>query len=151
MSATSIPERRIDRLAMAGRTSTAYLNKLLPLLLFLALPGLAQAQFEYTITSGTVSITRYLGIGGHVIIPEAIDGLPVSSIGAKAFEANPSVTGITIPDGIMSIGDGAFEGCRSLTRVTIPNSVTRIGGRAFSDCTSLTGVTIGNSVSSIGW
>ena len=34
MSATSIPERRIDRLAMAGRTSTAYLNKLLPLLLF---------------------------------------------------------------------------------------------------------------------
>ena len=54
-------------------------------LLLLMLPALVQAQFTYTTTNGTVTITRYTGPGGWVTIPSTIGGLPVTSIGDYAY------------------------------------------------------------------
>ena len=58
---------------------------LLLLLLLLALPAVVQAQFTYTTTNGTITITGYTGPGGWVTIPSTINGLPVTSIGDYAF------------------------------------------------------------------
>jgi hypothetical protein len=118
---------------------------LLPLVLS-TLPAAVQAQFDYAITNGTVTVTRYTGSGGDVTIPDTIDGLAVTSIGDGAFFQCTSLTGVTIPHGLAYIGEAAFCGCASLTSITIPNSVTTIGACAFSSCTSLTAVTIPNSV-----
>lgn len=63
--------------------------------------------------------------------------LPVSIIGAEAFEDCSMLTGITIPDSITSISKNAFTGCSSLTGINIPDSVTNINDSAFAGCDSL--------------
>ena len=124
--------------------------KLLPLLLLLALPAAVQAQYTDTTNNGTITITGYTGSGGAVTIPDTINGLPVTSIGFRAFFYCTSLSSVTIPNSVTSIGDYAFSSCGSLTNVMVPGSVTNIGSYTFQGCTRLTSVTIGNSVTSIG-
>ena len=107
--------------------------------------------YSYTTSNGTITITRYLGSGGALIIPGTINGLPVTSIGAQAFENSPGLASVTIPISVTSIGDYAFYRCYALTSVPIPTSVTSIGNFAFCGCSSLTSVTIPNSIVSMGY
>ena len=106
---------------------TAYVARLL-LLLALSLPAAMQAQFNYTTNDGTVTITGYTGTGGDVIIPSAIDGLPVTRIGFQAFVGCCSMTSIKIPESVTNIDitvyfrasvAGAFFGCTSLRAITV--------------------------------
>ena len=84
-------------------------------------------------------------------IPAEIDGLPVTTIGDKAFFYCSSLTSVSIPDSVTSIGEWAFSGCRGLTSVSIPDSVTSIGNLAFYACSNLTSVNyFPDSVASIG-
>ena len=107
-------------------------------------------DYEYTVSGGKITITRYIGAGGDVEIPSEILGNPVTGIGDYAFYECISLTSVTIPSSVTSIGCGAFECCISLASVTIPEGVTSIGGGAFSLCRGLTSVTIPDSVTSIG-
>ena len=95
-------------------------------------------------------ITGYAGSSNVVVIPSLVNDLPITGIGAYAFEYS-SPTSVTIPDSVTSIGDSAFNECDSLTSVTIGNGVTSIGDSAFEDCFSLSSLTIPNSVTSIGF
>ena len=116
--------------------------------LLLATPAALQAQFNYTVTNQTVTITGYTGTNLVVAIPSTIDGLSVTSIGVSAFKYL-AITSVTIPNSVTNVGDSAFSGCSSLTSVTIPNSVTSIGDFAFF-LSGITSVTIPNRVVSIG-
>jgi len=74
----------------------------------------------YTFTTnsdGTITITGYIGTGGDVIIPDTINGLTVTRIGAGAFQHNHSLTSITIPAGITNFGSLAFSDCANLTEI----------------------------------
>ena len=64
--------------------------------------------FEYKIEDGKACITKYLGSGGDVVIPEEIEGtnIPVTSIGEYAFYNN-ELSSIDL-SGVKSIGYGAF-------------------------------------------
>ena len=42
-------------------------------------------DFTYTDRGDTITITRYNGTGGDIIIPDTIDGKPVTTIGSYAF------------------------------------------------------------------
>jgi hypothetical protein len=122
------------------------------LLLLAVLPVVTQAD-DFTVTTNldnTITITKYTGPGGDVVIPPAINGLPVTVIGDSAFEDVTTMTGVTIPDSVTNIEYYAFYDCSSLTNVMIGNNVSFIGDKAFSFCTSLTGITIPASVAAIG-
>jgi len=69
--------------------------------------------------------------GKNVVIPDKIDGKPVTSIGDSAFYNN-QLTSVVIPGSVTSIGDNAFY-VNELTSVVIPGSVKTIGAGAFTD------------------
>ena len=73
------------------------------------------AQFNYVVNNGAVTITQYTGSGGNVVIPGSISGYPVTSIGAQAFYDYDSLTSVTIANSVTSIGakavsDSGFTG-----------------------------------------
>ena len=105
----------------------------------------AATSGDYTyrvLSGGTAEITRYIGAGGDVVIPDTIDGYTVTSIGYSAFYECSVLTTVAIGDSVTTIGDHAFDSCNALTTVDIPDSVTTIGDYAFSDCDALTAITV---------
>jgi len=121
------------------------------LLLLMTLPGVLQAQLDYTTVNNTITITGYTGPGGALDIPSTIIGLPVTGIGDSAFYDQSSLTSVTIPTSITNIGDYAFYGCTNLASIMIPSGVPRIGNYQFRGCSSLASVTLPNSVTGIGY
>ncbi len=110
----------------------------------------SSGDWEYSITNGEATVTKYVGNAAAVTIPSALGGCPVTNIGDEAFCNCTDVTSVSIPNTVTRIGCGAFEECSSLTDITIPGSVTRIEEYAFGACTSLTSVTIHAGVTYIG-
>ena len=120
------------------------------MLVLLATVVTVQAQYQYATSNGSVIVTGYSGTGGVVIIPSAINGLPVSRIANEAFYGCTNLTRVTVPESVTGIGDWAFYDCSSLTSLTICNSVIRVGNWAFHHCSSLASVTIGTNAMSLG-
>ncbi len=109
----------------------------------LVLPGVAQAQFNYTTNKdGTITIVGYAGPGGAVTIPADVNGMPVTAVGQDAFLDCTNLASIVIPDSVTSIGYMAFDGCPSLTNATIGKEVASIGDFAFSVIASLLAITV---------
>ena len=107
--------------------------------------------YEYSSASDSITITDCNStVKGELVIPNHIDGKPVTSIGFRAFQNCTGLTSITIPSSVTSIGRYAFSGCTGLTSIIIPSSVTSIGDYAFYGCTGLTSITIPGSVDMIG-
>jgi hypothetical protein len=148
------PRPFLESVFLAGRVRTACTTSLLALLLLLALPATLHAQFNYTITNGTVTITGYTGPGGDVTIPDTINGLPVTCIGDAAFYngGRPlpyTLTSITIPDSVISIGGFAFAWNYTLRSARLGYGLRTIGDGAFADC-GLIGVWFEGDAPSLG-
>ena len=88
-------------------------------------------NLKYEIKGDAVTITAFnTRASGELIIPAAIEGKSVTSIGLSAFW-DCRLTSITIGNGVTSIGRSAFCMSKSLTSVKMPDSVTSIGRSAF--------------------
>jgi len=100
------------------------------------------ADYEYNITNGKATITGYTGLGGDITIPDDIDGIPVTTIGYKAFDGASAVTSVEIPSGVVTIENSVFRLCSLLTKITIPDTVTSLGIGLFYKCHSLTEIDV---------
>ena len=109
-----------------------------------------QAVLEYSVNSnGTdVTITNYTGTETALVLPNSINGLPVTSIAGYAFN-NTAVTSVTLPNSMTQLNNYAFYGASKLQSVTFPSTITSIGSYAFEFCTSLKSITIPNTITSI--
>lgn len=67
---------------------------------------------------------------GDIIIPEKLNGLPVTSIMNFAFANCTKITSVIIPDSVTTIGQSAFYLCGNLEKVVFGKSVTSIGNTA---------------------
>lgn len=138
------------------------------------LPAGTLGPITYTDRGTSISIDDYSEEAeGPAMIPETIDGKPVTVIGAYAFMgcwnlteiALPSgitrieayaflrcadVTRLNIPAGVTLIGNGAFFGLEQLTSISLPAGVTEIGDYTFEGCRSLESVEIPSSITRIG-
>lgn len=85
-----------------------------------------------------------------IVVPDYIEDVPVTIIGASAFNGRTLPTEVIIPDTVTTIENAAFMNCTSLETIIIPDSVTYIGESAFQGCTALKNVIIGNGVKEIG-
>ena len=121
----------------ALRLRAACAVRLLPSLL-LMLPAVVQAQFSYgsllySTSNETVTIIGYQGVGnpgGNLIIPDTIEGLPVTTIGYAAIR-HTSLASITIPPSVTSIGDIALDWNLGLTSVYFEGNAPSIGADVF--------------------
>ncbi len=86
---------------------------------------------------GTVMITEYSGNEETVIVPDEIDGAPVTVIGERAFATNETVEHVILPDSVTVIQREAFAACSNLVSVKIPQNLQEIGDQAFTDCAAL--------------
>jgi hypothetical protein len=121
----------------------------------------AQGYFQYETVgmeiAGTEGIEglRYIVITGagnakkKAAIPPKLNGIRVNEIASRAFENNPALTEIIIPDSIFKIGARAFAFSPKLARVTLGNNLAAIPPRAFYECTSLKEIVLPDSVTTI--
>ncbi len=96
-----------------------------------------------TITSYTENGTTCKKV---VVIPEKINGIPVTTIGSSAFTYK-GLTSISMPPSITTIKSLAFY-VNSLTSVIIPSSVVSIESTAFAT-NQITSINIPSSVTVI--
>lgn len=81
-----------------------------------------------------IRITGYNGFDTkRVVIPQKIDGLPVTSIGEKAF-INATFSEIIIPKTLKAILTEAFKGCKNLQHISLPEGLLYLGDSCFNDC-----------------
>jgi hypothetical protein len=123
------------------------------LLTVLAFPasaqGLARDTGGFAVTqnkSGDVVITGYRGSAKDIVIPPAVNGIPVAAIGRAAFR-NLALSSVTIPESVKFIGDLAFAD-NELTEIVLNDGLAIIGIGAFAN-NKLTSVVIPNSVTAI--
>ena len=95
------------------------------------------ADFRYMSNGSEVRIVEYIGKGGNVIIPDTLDGAPVTQIGKDAFNEYYEVNilrSITLPAELASIGDYAFRSTYQLEQVLVlPGTLEKIGTGAFQN------------------
>jgi len=109
-----------------------------------------EGYYTYTVSKGEATIIRCdTSITGEVVIPDTLNGYPVTSIDSNAFYMCDSFTGIILPEGITNIQDHTFHNRKLLKNVVLPKGLTRIGYAAFCD-TSIESIVIPDSVKYIG-
>lgn len=119
----------------------------------------------YRIKEETVEIVRCFGTDPRIVLPERIDGKPVTRASAYAFSARKEleeedvlafetedhgifrdgekllagedVESVCFPDTMEEIGNYIFYGCRNLKSLKFSNRLTGIGSGAFTGCRAL--------------
>ena len=78
--------------------------------------------YQYSLKDGKATITGYLILFERdpvLVIPDTVDGYPVTGIGMYAFGKYAELTSVTIPAGITGIENNPFSDCASLTHFEV--------------------------------
>lgn len=120
---------------------------------------MASSEWAYTISDGKAILggggvdlpAIPTSMAGDLIIPETIDGYPVSAIGEYAFAGCSLLTSISIPTSIEFIGAHAFSDCSALTNILWnAGSLKAVKNNAFSGCVALKNIVVPDGVEEIG-
>ena len=89
-------------------------------------------------------------VGGNVVFPAEIEGVPVVEICIGMCDSNPLLVNIEIPGSITTIGNTAFSHCDNLKSVKIGEGTLSIGTCAFGACFELETIELPDSLTSVG-
>lgn len=113
-------------------------------------PETSADDFETEEVDGGISIDKYIGDDEIVVIPEEIDGMPVTSIGSNAFVNNKQIKAVKISDSVIDIETNAFLNCSNLEIFISGKNVERIGDYALSYCKSLKFLELNDGIKTLG-
>ena len=95
-------------------------------------------ELYYEIINSEVKITGCnTDSYGEIVIPDTIEGYPVTTIGEHAFSRPSDVTSVIIPDSVKTLEKNAFSTFSSLVNVVIGSGVRNIGEYTFWSCRNL--------------
>ena len=97
---------------------------------------------SYTVTEYGVRINGCDKSAEEIIIPDTIEGKPVTVIDWYAFERCSKLKSVVIPDTVTHISRFAFAHCISLESINMPESLYSIEQYAFYDCPKLKGLNL---------
>lgn len=107
-------------------------------------------KWEIDEETGGVTIIRFLDeTATACVVPDEIDGRPVTKIGCDAFSEHDSLESVKLPNGVKVIERDAFCFCYSLTSIEFPNDLELIAEEAFFACDSLTSLEFPPNLKSI--
>ena len=106
-------------------------------------------DFDYVEVDDGVEIVAYNGNNPVVVIPTAIDGRFVTSIGDGAFYGT-TVTEVIVGDFTTRIGRGAFYNCTALKKIDLGDSLVSIGDSAFYNCMALCEIVFPETLTTLG-
>lgn len=99
---------------------------------------IAGGSLFYQIQQNEVCILRLQGnlqsMAGELCIPAQVEGMPVTSIGKKAFLSKKYLRRVILPDTIAEVGDWAFAYCSGLREVELPKREISFGKSVFLEC-----------------
>ena len=95
----------------------AYQNKLNTA--FVGATPLSADLLIYEVADDAVTLIGYTGDESIVVLPDEIDGKPVTAIGTEAF-AGSEMKALSIPETVTRIEKGAFQGCDELATLRSP-------------------------------
>ena len=81
----------------------------------------------------------------EIVLPEIIDGLPVTAIAPEALNGLKNAQKVILPGTVTTVSEGAFASCSSLTSVTLPAALISIPENLFKDCIALETVIFGGN------
>lgn len=109
--------------------------------------------YTYEIQNGEATITGYNKdlLRRKVLIPQEIEGYPVTTIGDRAFYDMPSGIGkeFYIPDNVTTFGKEAFAASAYLDAVRMPQKLTKMGEGVFAACLQMHFLEIPDSLTEI--
>ena len=120
------------------------------LLIILCVPVMAEEEAVWTFDIDNDSLDGYSGAGGDVVVPDTIQGCPVTVIGSNAFSSSDTITSLTFPESVRQLEGSVGGWCSSLTGISLPRSLQVIGDGCFSSNEALEQVTIPSQVCYIG-
>lgn len=117
-------------------------------------PGIEPAEADdylyAMLDDNSIMLTTYTGEQRTgIMIPNMVDGLPVSTIGNSCFQNNTNIQKVTMPETVDTIEFAAFSGCENLHEVIFSEYLAEIGEAAFAE-SGLVNVVLPESVTSIG-
>jgi len=83
---------------------------------------------------------RLLGVPdmpGDLVLPEEIEGLPLTEVGPYCFAKNKYLERVVLPDSVNKIERMAFYNCTGLKELEMGANLMELGGDAFMNCHNL--------------
>lgn len=83
---------------------------------------------------------RLLGVNdmpGELVLPEKIEGLPLTEVGPYCFAKNKYLERVVIPDSVTKMERMAFYNCTGLRELELGASLVELGGDVFMNCHNL--------------
>ncbi len=117
-----------------------------------AYPETDVSLLQVEVVDGHAEITGFDAGIAHLVIPAAIDGVPVTRIRNvyRMVAVNNALTDVYLPDSLTVVGDYAFSFCEALTQVSFSPATEEIGESAFYDCAALTELSLPENLRRIG-
>ena len=95
----------------------------------------AASTFSYEYINGNeVRIKGYNGTDTELVIPDTINGRPVTEILDLAFAGHDELVSVTVPSGVTRIGSRAFAECGNLSALYVEGIVSSLGTELFYGC-----------------
>jgi hypothetical protein len=110
----------------------------------------ARGDFQFVSDGAFITINGYTGTAVHLIIPDTLSGLPVTSIQLPAFLSSPGLKSVVVGNHVTNIGSLVFSGQASLTNILLPNGLRSVGDSAFSGCASLSSIQLPATLKTLG-
>ena len=108
--------------------------------------GATSGGYEYVPVDGGVRIERCTVRAQSLVMPEYIDGMPVTSIAPYAFEGNEDIRDLVCPPQVVEIGSRAFANCSALERIAFPEKLARYVNSWVACCACLEEIMLPGSV-----